>query len=49
MEISDEIRRERRRRIREIDWERDLIRNRRDYDGDDYYEREVIIDMSRRR
>jgi hypothetical protein len=45
VEVSDEIRRARRRRIREIEWEREDIRG----DDRDYYDREVIIDRRERR
>lgn len=47
MEVSDEIRRARRRRIREIEWEREDLHTHRD--ERDYYEREVIIDRRERR
>jgi len=47
VEISDEIRRARRRRIREIEWEREDMRGA--VDDRDYYEREVIIDRRERR
>lgn len=46
VEVSDEIRRARRRRIREIEWEREDLHAR---DERDYYEREVIIDRRERR
>ncbi|KAF2663249.1 hypothetical protein BT63DRAFT_430447 [Microthyrium microscopicum] len=42
VELSDDIRRERRRRIREIEWERENLRRPR-Y-NDRYYEREIIVD-----
>jgi len=48
VEVSDEIRRNRRRRIREIEYERDELQNRRRHYDDEFYEREVIIDRSRR-
>ncbi|KAF2423756.1 hypothetical protein EJ08DRAFT_652516 [Tothia fuscella] len=48
VEISDEIRHARRRRLREIEWEREEISTRRPVE-DRYYEREVIIDGARRR
>jgi hypothetical protein len=47
VEISDDIRRERRRRIREIEWERDDLRHRHRRYDDRGYEREVIIDRRR--
>jgi hypothetical protein len=47
VEVSDEIRRARRRRIREIEWEREDLRGA--PDERDYYEREVIIDRRERR
>ncbi|TID23348.1 hypothetical protein E6O75_ATG02984 [Venturia nashicola] len=47
VEVSDEIRRARRRRIREIEWEREDLHAHRD--ERDYYEREVIIDRRERR
>jgi hypothetical protein len=45
VEISDEIRHARRRRIREIEWERDEIRTRPALE-DRYYEREIVVDSS---
>ncbi|KIW04573.1 uncharacterized protein PV09_04323 [Verruconis gallopava] len=49
VEISDEIRRQRRRRIRELEWERAALDHRLPRDDDRYYEREVIIDKRERR
>ena len=49
VDISSDIRRERRRRIREIELEREEMRNRHHHYDDEYYEREVIIDTGRRR
>lgn len=46
VEISDDIRRARRRRIREIEWERDEIASRRSIDDRGYYDREVVIDRT---
>jgi len=48
VELSDDIRAERRRRIRELEWEREDIERRRRYD-DRVYEREVIVDNTIRR
>jgi hypothetical protein len=48
VEISDDIRKARRRRIREIEWERSAIDNRPHHD-ERVYEREVIIDKRERR
>ncbi|KAF2397981.1 hypothetical protein EJ06DRAFT_523374 [Trichodelitschia bisporula] len=54
VEISDEIRRHRNRRLRELEWERDEFHSERGsrrgggYD-DRYYEREVVVDTSKRR
>jgi len=48
VELSDDIRSERRRRIRELEWEREDIERRRRYD-DRVYEREVIVDNTIRR
>ena len=48
VEISDDIRRNRRRRIREIEDEREELHNRRRQYDDRFYEREVIIDKARR-
>jgi len=47
VEISDEIRRDRRRRIREIEWEREDLRQRNRHYDNRSYEREVIIDRRR--
>jgi len=47
VEISDEIRKARRRRIREIEWEREAIESRPREDR--YYDREIIIDKRERR
>jgi len=49
--VSDEIRRARRRRIRELEWEREDLQahSRGAVDDRDYYEREVIIDRRERR
>jgi hypothetical protein len=48
VEVSDEIRRARRRRIREIEWERQGL-DHRHRDDERVYEREVIIDKRERR
>ena len=49
VEVSDDIRRQRRRRIRELEWERSAVDNRRPRDDERFYEREVIIDKRERR
>jgi len=50
VDISDHMRRERRRRLREIEWEREDLRHRRGlYDGRDrFYERELVVDHRHR-
>jgi hypothetical protein len=49
VEISDDIRRQRRRRIRELEWERSANDRRPPRDEERFFEREVIIDKRERR
>jgi hypothetical protein len=49
VEISDDIRRQRRRRIRELEWERSAADRSRPRDEERFFEREVIIDKRERR
>jgi hypothetical protein len=50
VEVSDDIRRQRKSRIRQIEYEREEIRERRPPPPvDDYYEHEVSIDRHRSR
>lgn len=48
VEVSDDIRKQRRRRIRELEWERSTV-DRRPRDEGSYYEREIVIDKRERR
>ena len=49
MELSDDIRRKRRSRIRQIEFEREEIRDRRPAYDDGFYEHEITFDHRHRR
>jgi hypothetical protein len=50
VELSDDIRRDRKRQVRELEWEREELRpSRRPRDGNRYYEHEIVFDSRRRR
>jgi len=48
VQLSEDIRRERRRRLREIEYEREELRHRNRHLDDRYYEREIVVDRRRR-